>query len=209
MQTLDAIEDLWSEMVMNMDKSKQGSLFSLFAETSGGSYAKIWLQIQNIFSRMQSSRFIGGLLSPEKWFSWRVAVGIFFLGGILILLNRFSPSLFPKWLPHLFRRQSNSRSAVSRVEFYEKAVKLLQKLGLRRQSNQTQREYLASVREQLHSIGIEVNDRDLSDAFYEKRFGGIETITEEKQARVANALSQIEAALLDGGRRKLKPAYRA
>jgi protein-glutamine gamma-glutamyltransferase len=209
MQTLDAIEDLWSEMVMNMDKSKQGSLFSLFAESSGGSYARIWLQIQNILSRMQSSRFIGGLLSPEKWFSWRVAVGIFFLGGILILLNRFSPWLFPRWLPNVFRRKSNSRSAASRVDFYEKAVKLLQKLGLRRQSSQTQREYLASAREQLQSIGIEVNDRDLSDAFYEKRFGGIETITDEQQVRIANALLQIEAALLDGGRRKLKPAYRA
>lgn len=204
LQTLDAIEDLWTEMVMNMDKSKQGSLFSLFAESSGGSYANLWLQVQNILSRMQSSRFIGGLLSPEKWFSWRIALSVFALGAAWIFITRFFPHWLPPWLSRLYQRRSQGRNAVSRVDFYEQAVRLLQRLGVRRMPHQTQREYLANASAQLHAIGIQLNDRDLSDAFYDKRFGGRETLSEEQRERIGLALSQIEAALRDGAKRKLR-----
>ncbi|MFM8485564.1 MAG: hypothetical protein ACKOCH_04440, partial [Bacteroidota bacterium] len=63
-QTLDAMQDLWNEMVINMDKSKQGGLFSLFGESSEGSYANFYLQLQSLLTRMQDSRFVGGFLSP-------------------------------------------------------------------------------------------------------------------------------------------------
>jgi hypothetical protein len=69
---------------------------------------------------------------------------------------------------------------------------------------QTQREYLAAASAQLHAIGIQLNDRDLSDAFYDKRFGGLETLTEEQSQRIGIALSQIETALRDGAKRKLR-----
>lgn len=206
LQTLDAMQDLWTEMVMNMDKSKQGSIFSLFAESSGSSYANIWLQIQNLFSSMQSRRFIGGLLSPERWFSWRVTLGIFFVGGVLIAVSRLLPGWFPGHWPRWMKSRNNKRTAVSRIEFYEKAIRLLRKFGIRRQASQTPREFLHSAAMQLQSIGVIVNDRDLSDAFYDKRFGGVVSMSEDQQTRIQNALSQIEAALQRRGPRRLKPS---
>jgi hypothetical protein len=153
---------------------------------------------------MQGSRFIGGLLSPEKWFSWRIALTVFLLGAAWIFITRFFPHWLPPWLGRVYHRRSSGRNAVSRVEFYEQAVRLLQRLGVRRLPHQTQREYLSAASAKLQTIGVELNDRDLSDAFYDKRFGGRETLSEDQRQRIRLALEQIEAALRDGAKRKLR-----
>ena len=201
-QTLDAMQDLWTEMVMNMDKSKQGSIFSLFGESSGSSYSNVWLQIQSALYRMQSSRFIGGLLSPDRWFSWRVAVAIFGLGGLLTVLFRWVPGLFPNLLPTAKRRKNALRRDASRVEFYERVAKLLRKLGLRRQDSQTQREFLNIAASELSSYGVSLDAGDLSEAFYEQRFGEAKPLDSAQKDRIQFAISQIESALKAGVRRK-------
>jgi hypothetical protein len=201
-QTLDAMQDLWTEMVMNMDKSKQGSIFSLFGESSGSSYSNVWLQIQSVLYRMQSSRFIGGLLSPDRWFSWRVALAIFGIGGLLVALFRLVPQLFPNLLPTTRRRKNTSRRDVSRVEFYERVSKLLRKLGLRREDSQTQREFLNVAATELLSYGVTLDAGDLSDAFYEQRFGEAMPLDARQKDRIQVAISQLESALRTGVRRK-------
>ena len=201
-QTLDAMQDLWTEMVMNMDKSKQGSIFSLFGESSGSSYSNVWLQIQSALYRMQSSRFIGGLFSPDRWFSWRVAVAIFGIGGLLVALYRFVPQLFPNLMPTTRRRKNASLRDVSRIEFYERVSKLLRKLGLRRADSQTQREFLNFAATELSSYGVNLDAGDLSDAFYEQRFGDAIPLDARQKDRIQVAISQLESALRTGVRRK-------
>ncbi|MFN7628271.1 MAG: transglutaminase-like domain-containing protein, partial [Pirellula sp.] len=201
-QTLDAMQDLWTEMVMNMDKSKQGSIFSLFGESSGSSYSNVWLQIQSALYRMQSSRFIGGLLSPDRWFSWRVAVAIFGVGGLFVAIFRFVPQFFPNLVPTARRRKNSSRRDVSRVEFYERVSNLLRKLGLRREDSQTQREFLNFAAAELLSYGVSINAGDLSESFYEQRFGEARPLDAAQKDRIQVAVSQIESALKAGVRRK-------
>ncbi|MFO0012241.1 MAG: DUF3488 and DUF4129 domain-containing transglutaminase family protein [Planctomycetota bacterium] len=194
-QTLDAMQDFWNEMVMNMDKSKQGTIFSLFAESSSGPYANIWMQLQSAFMQMQSSRFIGGLLSPDRWFSWRIALLIAFLGALAVGLWRGLAWILPGSRAKLLAKRKNLRSARSRVDYYERAAKLLQKLGYKRKPFETPREFLRASAKQLQLIGITLDERDLSDPFYSRRFGVNPTESAEQVARIREAISRLELAV--------------
>lgn len=200
-QTLDAMQDLWTDMVMNMDKSKQGSIFTLFAESSGGPYANVWFQIQSVFSRMQSSRFIGGFLSPDRWFSWRVALAVVVLGAMGAALWRGGLWLLPGGRSTMLSRRRNQRVSRSRIDFYDRAAKLLEKLGFKRKPSETPREFLKASSSQLQSVGIALDERDLSDPFYCRRFGGGQSENVEQAARIRHAISQLERAVRERRRR--------
>lgn len=201
-QTLDAMQDLWTEMVMNMDKRKQGSIFSLFAESSGGSYANVWLQLQSAFSRMQSSRLIGGFLSPDRWFSWRIAGLIIMIGGAAIGIWRGLLWVLPESRARLLARKRRQRLAASRVDYYEKAAKLLKRLGFKRKPSETPREFLRAASQQLSAWGIAIDDRDLSDPFYARRFGSGNVEVLEQQVRIQRVIAGLELALREQRHRK-------
>jgi protein-glutamine gamma-glutamyltransferase len=195
MQTFDAVQDFWTEMVMNMDKSKQGAMFSLFAESSSGPYAKFWQQIQSFFAQLQSSRFIGGFLSPDRWFSARIAIAVFVLGILAVAGWRGLVWAFGRGRSDATQRKRRLLSARSRVDFYERAAKLLQKLGFKRQPHQTPREYLEASASQLRMAGIAIDDRDLSDPFYSRRFGTSQSESPEQSARIREAIALLEGAV--------------
>ncbi len=194
-QTFDAMQDLWTEMVMNMDKSKQGSIFSLFAESSTGPYAKIWLQIQALFAQMQSSRFIGGFLSPDRWFSWQFALGAVLLGLLVTAIWRGVAWIIPGSRSSQLAKKRRSRAIASRVDYYEKAAKLLKTLGFNRKAHQTPREFLTASAQQLQLAGISIDERDLSDPLYSRRFGNSEGESSEQLARIREAIAQLETAV--------------
>jgi hypothetical protein len=194
-QTFDAMQDLWTEMVMNMDKSKQGSIFSLFAESSSGPYAKAWLQIQAFFAQMQSSRFIGGFLSPDRWFSWQFAFGAVILGLCIAAIWRGLAWIMPGSRARLLAKKRRIRAMTSRIDYYEKTARLLQKLGFKRKAHQTPREFLTHSAQQLQLTGVSIDERDLTDPFYSRRFGNSEGESTEQLARIRGAIAQLEMAV--------------
>jgi hypothetical protein len=204
-QTFDAMQDFWDEMVINMDKSRQGGLFTLFGDSSEGTYARFWVQIQTLISRMQSSRFAGGILSPDRWFSWRIAVAFFAIAASLLLtykgLERFFPHLFPK---SFLRKQSLSRQNHSRIEFYEKLVRLLRSLGLRRLPHQTPQEFLQIAGGKLKRADLSLDVEQLSFLFYSKRFGQNEPLEPDQAACIASNLKILEEAIRGGLKNKIK-----
>jgi transglutaminase-like putative cysteine protease len=203
-QTLDAMQDLWTEMVMNMDKNKQGTIFSLFGESSEGSYVNIWLQLQSLLTRMQSSRFIGGFLSPDRWFSWRIALLIVGLGAVALALWRGFPMIFDGLGFSGPTKKKRRIASASRVEYYERAARLLKKLGLRREPHETPRAFLRQASRQLQAIGIQIDDTDLTDPFYARRFGQAEREEPDQQLRIQRVLENLELAVRENGRRKLQ-----
>jgi hypothetical protein len=204
-QTFDAMQDFWDEMVINMDKSRQGGLFSLFGDSSEGTYARFWVQIQTLLSRMQSSRFVGGFLSPDRWFSWRIATAFIVLAtGLLILLKtiqKFFPSLVPKrWQ----RRSSQHFRSYTKIEFYEKLIKLLRTLGLRRKPHQTPQEFLQFAEKSLRQADFKIDGGHLSSAFYARRFGQFDKLDPEQTQWVQETLGRLEEAVGNGLKKKLK-----
>lgn len=195
-QTLDAMQDLWNEMVINMDKSKQGGLFSLFGESSEGSYANFYLQLQSLLTRMQDSRFVGGFLSPDRWFSWRVAVGIFAIGLFLLGLWKVLPTLMPTWMQRRLRGAGLQRQRVrSRVEFYEKVSKQLRRLGFQRAVSQTPQEYLGWVDSTIQRVGLQLDMPVISEAFYAKRFGEKQDLSPEQLTVIESVVQRLDEVL--------------
>ncbi len=44
-QAFGMLQELWSELVMNVDKSRQSNMFSLFGEASKDSYEEYWERV--------------------------------------------------------------------------------------------------------------------------------------------------------------------
>ncbi|XZE36888.1 transglutaminase TgpA family protein [Pirellulaceae bacterium SH501] len=191
-QTLGVMQDFWSEMILNMDKSRQGNMFSIFAETSEGSYDAIWSQFQQFLSKLQSSRLIGGLASPDRWFSWRAAVVISLVGAVSVLAYRLALWLFPQWTPKLSVSRKK-RAARTSIAFFNRLTKVLKRLGFERASWQTPQEFLAAVRMQLEKRSIAIDDRLLADSFYRLRYGGESVLDAQTLSRLDQEVRNLEA----------------
>ena len=192
-------------MVINMDKSKQGGIFSLFGDSSQGSYAKFWQDAQTLIARLQASRFIGGFLSPDQWFSWRFLVPI--LGSLALLWGCYKglQILFPSFALWTWnKRRSRNPNKLSRIEFFERLTKLLQRVGLRRPHNQTPKEFLANAQTLLGRADVELDLDRFSSAFYSKRFGEERDLDPQETASIQNALKTLELAIQNGLRKKMK-----
>jgi hypothetical protein len=204
-ETFDAMQDFWDEMVINMDKSRQGGLFSLFGDSSEGTYARFWVQLQTLFSRLQSSRFIGGFLSPDRWFSWRVAGAFIAIAASLLVLYKLVQRFFPNLIPKRSRSKSSTRGRnYSRIEFYERLVKLLRSLGMKRQPHQTPQEFLELVGDSLRRADLDLNMKQLACVFYAKRFGQQDSLAPEQAEWVQATLKSLEEAIRNGLKKKLK-----
>jgi hypothetical protein len=204
-QTFDAMQDLWDEMVINMDKSRQGGLFSLFGDSSEGTYARFWVQIQTLLSRMQSSRFVGGFLSPDRWFSWRIAVAFFALAASLLLTYKGLAKFFPNLVPKSLRRKAVVlRRSYSKIEFYERLTKLLRSVGLKRQPHQTPEEFLRMAGDALKRVDLSLDMEQLSLLFYAKRFGQKETLDPDQAACISANLKCLDEAIRSGLKNRIK-----
>ncbi len=192
-QTLEMMEEFWSEMILNMDKSKQSAIFSVFGETSDGSYTEAWLSLKGALNRIQNNRVVGFLMSPARWFSWQVALGVTLLGSFSVVSYRLLLWRFPNWIPRIRLRHSTGLTQDSGVEFYNRAVRLLRRVGIQRGSFQTQREFFQFASKTLNERFIELDAELLSRLFYERRFGGLLALGESDRAAVDSALQSLEA----------------
>jgi hypothetical protein len=168
-QTFSVMQDLWSEMILNMDKSRQSGMFSIFAESSQESYNVFWSNVSDFLANLQSSRLIGGLLSPDKWFSWKAALTISVLGLAMIVVQRVLMWMFPQLAPRLSIRRRKAN--VVKVEFFRRITLSLKRLGLQRNPSQTPREFLIEAATILKSHRLQEDAYWLADCFYAVRFG--------------------------------------
>jgi len=192
-QTFDAMQDLWNELVLNLDKSKQSKIFSAFGESSSGTYSSFWLELQTMFQRMKSNRFVGGFLSPDLWFSWRILVPICAIIVFWLFAPRLVSRIFPKWTVRGLHLSRNPRG-LSKIALYERLVKALRRLGIERRNDQTPKEFLEIASSQLRRNSLSLDSEMLTGLFYELRYGGKKGLTEQEQLQIEQELQPLESA---------------
>ncbi|XZE22464.1 transglutaminase TgpA family protein [Pirellulaceae bacterium SH449] len=190
-QAFGMLQELWSELVMNVDKSRQSNMLSLFGETSENSYKEYWEQLADFFESLKSSSLIGGLLSPDKWFSWRAAVFITLLSGVIVGIYKLLVWLFPGFVPRI-KGRAKPRGRATRVEFYNRITKALGRLKMARKPWETPREFLAYASARLAEKGVAMDGNFLAACFYELRFGGA-TLEPEVEKSLNQLVAQLEA----------------
>ena len=192
-QTFDAMQDLWNELVLNMDKTKQSTLLSLYGESSSNSYSGIWSKLQSEIERLQSSRFGGGLLSPDHWFSWRIAVSITIIGISGMLFYRWLVWMFPKWMPRVRLRSSAVKKRTSKIDFYDRAERAIKRLGFERRGHETQHEFLGRTANELNDEPFHLGKEMLCRFFYARRFGGLAKLTDADQSKMDQLIHALES----------------
>ena len=192
-QTIGMMQEFWSEMILNMDKSKQSTIFSVFGETSDGYYTEAWLNLKIAVDRIQNNQTVGFLMSPARWFSWQIALGVTAMGIFAVLLYRLLLLRFPNWVPRIRLRSAFGKSHVSSVDFYNRAVRLLNRIGFKRSNSQTQREFFQVASTKLSERSVHLDADLLSRLFYELRFGGLIELSVSDQALVDSALFSLES----------------
>ena len=192
-QTIGMMQEFWSEMILNMDKSKQSTIFSVLGESSDGNYTEAWLNLKSAVDRIQNTQLVGFFLSPARWFSWQVALGVTAAGIFAVLLYRLLLHRFPNWIPGIRLRSAFTKSQESSVDFYNRAVRLLNRIGFKRGSSQTQREFFQVASMKLSERSVALDAELLSRLFYERRFGGLIELSASDQALVDSALHLLES----------------
>ena len=196
-QMLDYAETLWMRNVVGLDHQQQERrVYAPLRDGASGIFAgltapRVWMawlgdQVEAI------KQALGG-----RWLSWRgslfflalaaTAYGLFYL--LRIGWRRFSRRT----------RRVSRNSAQAQVEFYLRFERALQRVGIRRQPGQTQREFVASIESQPASPDrrwdeVAVFAIPLIEFFYRVRFGG-HALDRAEHDEVEQALQKIEAAL--------------
>jgi protein-glutamine gamma-glutamyltransferase len=196
-QTLGMMQELWSEMILNMDKSKQSTLFSIFSESSDDSYSNTWLSFKSAIERLRNNEVVGFVFSPSRWFSWKVALGITIMGFVAVCIHRALLWLFPTWVPTIRLRSPFRNRQLSAIDFYNNATRLLGKVGIQRASNQTQREFFHAAASKLRSQSIAFDGDLIARMFYSRRFGGLTQLPATDQVLVDSCLKTLEADLVN------------
>jgi protein-glutamine gamma-glutamyltransferase len=210
-QTLDFAQELWQNYVMEMGQSNQNGIYDIFGESSGGTYAFYMRQLQVMIIRLQQGQMIGGFLAPDQWLSWQttVLVGI----GIVILavLYRSFHWLMPTWMTNWFLlRFVRKKRAFVKIEFFRRAVRLLEQMGWYRKPSQT---YLELTKEADHWLQASTEaGRDgqssnsalmfLTNLYYRIRYGGNAEITPAEQSQIDRAFLELEEQ-----RKRVSPSH--
>jgi hypothetical protein len=186
------MQDLWDEMVLNMDKSKQSTLLSLFGESSSVSYTGIWQALKSQMERLRNNPVVGDFITLDRWFSWRVAMAIIIAGSVFTLCYRLMLWFFPTWMLRFKIPWPASIATTSKIDFYDRAARALKRLGYERKGHETPEEFLGNTAAQLCNESFQWDGAMLSRLFYARRFGGLARLSEQEQAYVDQSIKSLE-----------------
>lgn len=194
---INFIKQAWSSHIVEINLTQQRNrIYDPLRETA----RSLWRSLTVRGSRKLSlsellTEFVS---SPERWFSWQGGLFTFVLLLLIVLLYWSVKRLLPVFRRietqlrrHLIRRHR-------RVDFYERFLRLCRARGLDRRPTQTQREFALEVCAELQQStdggGLRQFPVELTDAFYEVRFGERE-LDGHRAERIDRELTRLESAL--------------
>jgi len=165
----EALELMWFQYVVGYDKQEQRSLVSSVRRQLGD------LEHGSITKLDQARAALPSLLKPGL-VVFGSLTGVFGIALLSRRVRRFG------WSRGLQVWQSPEIEA-TRVDFYERLLKALEKQGIKRELYQTPREFASTVG--AHEATA------VTDAYNRVRFGE-EKLTEAERAQIESLLSRIE-----------------
>jgi len=167
----EALELMWFQYVVGYDKQEQRSLVSSMRRQLGD------LQRGSITRLDQTRAALPSLLKPGLVVLGSLS-GLFGIALLSRRVRRFG------WSRGLRVWQSDGVGA-TRVEFYERLLRALEKQGIRRELYQTPLEFAS---------GVGVNEAiAITDAYNRVRFGA-DTLSDSEQKQIEELLARIEKA---------------
>jgi protein-glutamine gamma-glutamyltransferase len=182
------LSGVWEYNVLNISLDRQEDLFY---RPMREFFLSLWENVTAFLASPFASltSLVSFLINPRNWLTWRGAMTLLTLFGLLWLLRRGS-----RRLGLTLERTKSDEPLRRQVEFYERFVRLMQSHGQERRPAQTQGEFVQDV---AGSLAIRFHDTTLTpglallgDLFYRVRFGD-----EELPAQEASHLDALLADL--------------
>ncbi|MDB5343632.1 MAG: transglutaminase domain protein [Schlesneria sp.] len=135
------------------------------------------------------------MADPRNWLTIPGGLTLAGLAGLLILMRRKSSWIQFRWRKKALQTEDSQRS---RIEFYERFVRLMKRQGRQRGLSQTQGEFVDesadALSTQLEDTSLPERLKSISDSFYVIRFGDSELTDFEKQ-RLDELLTRLEQTM--------------
>lgn len=168
-QAIDYAEKLWKDYVVEgQNLAADSGLYAPVAENQNA-YEDLVSQLRDLKDKLTSGEIFRG----EIGFAWPIAfltIGIGFLG---LVVWQFAV-LLPKFAPGLARRIGLAKGEIElKHPFYARCLKLIQRLGIRRDVATTPQEFTETANQILKEKGLEVGSSlgFLTELYYRLRFG--------------------------------------
>ena len=196
-KSFDYAQWLWDDYVLQLTPERQRS--ALGQPFSNPQPFRIRdLLDPEFWQRIQDRLFGQSSEDRAQWFSWRAGLAAFVACCLVIAAVRILRLALAR-LRLSFQSDGNAkaRREVPRIDFYERLESLLDSVGIRRQPNQTQREFAAAAADALTAItpnGAATLPVSIVRDFYRARFGQWKPEDEESQ-RISQALDELQQAL--------------
>ena len=192
-QVADYVQFLWASYIVRLD--------------SGIQFQEIYLPIKNAVMALFDPTFWQELYSliaqflREGRFSWPAAAATFLIGVAAIVLYRFVRLMVRLAVGLLRRHRPDGRAgAATHVEFYRRFTALMRRLGLRRDAQQTPRDFALLSQDWLTSRGTAIADAGaplgIVEAYYRVRYGH-RPLDSLERAQVELALKRLEKAVIE------------
>lgn len=193
---MDYMQLLWDDYVLGLNSERQKkSIYAPLGDRAASVLGGM-LDTRTWQEKIESTAKSLGLSDGKQIFSWRGGVAASIISAALVLLYQLLAfavrSLRRWWQARVSASHAPQRKV---VEFYQRLESLLAQLEIRRQPQQTQREFAAVASQQLalrSADGVATLPGEVVDAFYRVRFG--ETALDEP---TASGIEQALARLAD------------
>jgi hypothetical protein len=135
------------------------------------------------------------IADPRNWLTVPGGLTLATLVGLLVLLRRKSSWFRFQWRKKALQSDDGQRS---RIEFYERFVRLMKRQGRQRGLSQTQGEFVDEIADalssQLEDASLPESLKSISDSFYVIRFSDSE-LTEFEKQRLDELLTRLERTM--------------
>lgn len=164
----EAFELMWFQYVIGYDKQEQHSLVT--------SLRKDLIDFQDSISRIDRSRALFFFMKP-------ILIGVTSLTALVIILFLTRRVRQLGWRRGLRVWQTGAESESTRIDFYERLLKVLEKQGVKRELYQTPLEFAAAA-------GVS-EAQSITNAYNRVRFGE-EKLSDSERTQIENLLSRLE-----------------
>ena len=204
---LESLQQFWQEYVMNVDRSNQSQALRLFDSQGSGGYTQILRNIERAILGLQSNRLVGGLLSPDQWFSWQAAALLSIAIAAIAMSYKLVTFALSLWSRNSKSQQRLRSQRLVQASFYRRILKALGKLNLKRLSTQTPLEFATNVQAYFEQHPTKFPNASaeiayLTSIYHRLRYGFDEDLQFHDWQRIEASTKNIESAVNDALKQK-------
>jgi len=202
-QAFQAVEQLWQDLVIDMDSSRQSDAIGIFAMVGNGAIGALLRSVERELLQLQTQNLDSVSLKADQWFSWKSGlVGMTLAIALTVAIrfrSRFSGLI--TWQGFLGLTKQKGKGVTRYPVFFLRLNSALASLGLRRSVYQTPLEFAKEAEqwllehdfyrktqgsESLLSLALIVN------AFYNLRYGDNIDLSEQDLHLIGSKITAIE-----------------